>query len=292
MELRVLHYFVTVASAGNITRASQQLLVTQPTLSKQLKELEEELGVTLFVRGNREIRLTEDGDYFLRKAKEILALVDNTVSNLHADEELSGDLYIGGNESPQLTYLVRLFTAIHQEAPNTQLHLQAMTTDLAFEQLDKGLLDFVLSVGLVNTEKYEHLRLPWQDQGMLLIPKEHPLAQKETITGHDLEDYPIIAFGQKDAYADLANWLGTSPDRLQFVGSFSIPSVGIQMVQAGLGLAFCLDGITIPEELTLRPLEPAATPSLRLIWKKDQPLSKLGQAFLDRLLITIAKENQ
>lgn len=283
MELRVLRYFVAVANERNITRAAESLHVSQPTLSKQLMDLEDELDLTLFMRGNRTITLTEDGEYFLRKTREILALVDNTVANLHTREQLSGELHIGANESPQLEHLAQIFADIRSENPDTRFHLQGMNTDQSFERLDKGLLDFVVSVGLVNAERYEQLRLPWTDKGMLLMPKDHPLAEKESVMGADLENYPIIAFGQEYSYTDLANWLGTSPDKLNFAGSFNVPSVGIQMTQAGLGLAFCLEGIPLADDLTARPLEPAAEPGLRLIWKKDQPMSSLAEEFLERV---------
>ena len=280
MELRVLRYFVAVANERNITRAAESLHVSQPTLSKQLMDLEDELDLTLFMRGNRTITLTEDGEFFLRKAREILSLVDSTVANLHSREQLSGQLNIGANESPQLKHITDIFHGIHRDHPETQFHLQGMTTDLAFERLDKGLLDFVISVGLVNTDRYDHLRLPWTDRAVLIMPKDHPLADKEYISGKDLEDYSIIAFGQEFAYQDLANWLGTSPDKINFVGSFNVPSIGIQMTQAGLGLAFSLDGFALPDDLVARPLRPTAEPSLRLIWKKDQPMSELAQTFL------------
>lgn len=286
MELRILRYFLTVANERNITRAAQSLHVSQPTLSKQLMDLEDELDLTLSMRGNREITLTEDGEYFLQKTREILALVDQTIANIHRREQLSGQLHIGGNESPQLKYLAQLFADIRQENPKIQLRLHGMTTDLAFEQLDKGLLDFVLSVGLVDAAKYEHIKLPWQDKAALILPTDHPLAQKNSITGQDLEGYPIIAFSQEYAYTDLANWMGTSPDKLSIAGTFNVPSIGIHMAQGGLGLAFSLEEMPLPKDLTSRPLEPAATPSLpslRLIWKKDQVLSNLAQEFLQKI---------
>lgn len=283
MELRVLRYFVAVANERNITRAAESLHISQPTLSKQLMDLEDEIDLTLFMRGNRTITLTEDGEYFLQKAREIIALVDNTVANLHTHEQLSGELYIGANETPQLKHLAQIFKTIHQENPDTKLHLEGMITDLAFERLDKGLLDFVVSVGLVNTDKYQQLRLPWTDKATLIMPNNHPLSTNQTITGSDLDAYPLIAFGQEYSYQDLANWMGTSIDRLNFVGSFNVPSVGIQMTQSGLGIAFSLEGFPLPDDLVSRPLEPAAEPSLRLIWKKDQVLSPLAQEFLTRI---------
>lgn len=283
MELRVLRYFVAVANERNITRAAESLHISQPTLSKQLMDLEDELDLTLFMRGNRTITLTEDGEYFLRKAREILNLVDHTVANLHTRDRITGELAIGANESPNLAYLSSIFKEIREENPDTKFHLQGMTTDHAFERLDKGLLDFVITVGLVNTDKYHKLRLPWTDKGSLLMPIEHPLTQKKSITGKDLENYPIIAFGQEDAYRDLANWMGSSIDKINFVGSFNVPSVGIQMTQAGLGLAFTLEGFSLPDNIVSRPLEPLAKPSLQLFWKKDQTFSPLAQEFLDRV---------
>lgn len=283
MELRVLRYFVAVANERNITRAAESLHISQPTLSKQLMDLENELDLTLFMRGNRTITLTEDGEYFLRKAREIIHLVDHTVDNLHSRDQLSGTLTIGANESPQLQHIVQICSGIHKDNPDTKFHLQGMTTDHAFERLDKGLLDFVITVGLVNTDKYHKLRLPWTDKGSLLMPIEHPLTQKKSITGKDLENYPIIAFGQEDAYRDLANWMGSSIDKINFVGSFNVPSVGIQMTQAGLGLAFTLEGFSLPDNIVSRPLEPLAKPSLQLFWKKDQTFSPLAQEFLNRI---------
>lgn len=283
MELRVLRYFVAVANERNITRAAESLHVSQPTLSKQLMDLEDELDLTLFMRGNRTITLTEDGEYFLRKAREILHLVDHTVANLHTRDRLTGELAIGANESPNLAHLSEIFRQIRQDNPETKFHLHGMTTDHAFERLDKGLLDFVIAVGSVTVSKYEHLTLPWQDKACILLPKDHPLAEKKAITGKDLEDYPIIAFGQESGYRDLANWLGTSLDKLNFAGSFNVPSVGIQMTQAALGLAFNLEGFALPDDIVSLPLEPLAQPHLQLFWKKDQTLSPLAQEFLERV---------
>lgn len=283
MELRVLRYFVAVANERNITRAAESLHISQPTLSKQLMDLEDELDLTLFMRGNRTITLTEDGEYFLRKAREILNLVDHTVTNLHTRDRITGELAIGANESPNLAHLSSIFKEIREENPDTKFHLHGMTTDHAFEKLDKGLLDFVIAVGSVNVDKYEHLQLPWQDRACVLLPKDHPLAAKTSITGKDLENYPIIAFGQESGYRDLANWLGTSIDKLTFAGSFNVPSVGVQMTQAGLGIAFNLEGFALPDDIVSRPLEPLAEPHMQLFWKKDQTFSPLAQEFLHRI---------
>lgn len=283
MELRVLQYFITIAAEGNITKASQILHMSQPTLSKQLRDLEDELGIQLFDRGNRGMTLTPGGEYFLGKVKDIISLLDGTLANLRTQDTLTGELHIGTNESPKLKELTAIFAEIEKDHPDTQLHLHGLRMEDAFEQLDKGLLDFVLSVGLVKTERYEHIRLPWMDQAAIILPKDHPLAQKDTIKASDLEGLPLIVFGQKEAYHDLSNWFGKSIDQLHIVGSFNIPSIGIQMTLSGLGLAFSLSDLPLPEELVSRPLKPLATPALRLIWKKDHTLSDLAQAFLQRI---------
>lgn len=283
MDLRILRYFVTVANEGTISQAARVLHVSQPTLSKQLMELEEELDLTLFMRGNRNITLTQDGLFFLGKAKEILHLVDHTLANLHTSKTLTGQLTIGLNETPNIAYLTSTFKDIQKQNPDTQIHLQGMTTEIAYEKLDQGLLDFVVTVGSMTSDHYQHLQLPVQDTACLVLPKDHPLAKKTSIRGKDLIDQPLIAFGQKSGYQDLANWLGTSLEQLNIVASFNLPTIGIQMVQAGLGLAFNLEGFSLPEDLVSRPLHPLATPHLQLLWKKEQPLSPLAQEFLEQL---------
>jgi transcriptional regulator len=178
MDLRVLKYFLVVATERNISNAAKILFVSQPALSKQLKELEEELGVILFKRRNRNITLTEDGVYFLSKTKEILSLVDITVSNLKQKDIISGEINIGAAETLQLEKIFKIISYMTKEFPNIKTNITSGNADEIILKLDSGLLDFAIIVGFIDKNKYEHLSLPWYDKWGLLIRKDNSLSKK------------------------------------------------------------------------------------------------------------------
>lgn len=206
MELRVLKYFIVVATERNISNAAKILYVSQPALSKQLKNLEEELGVTLFKRGNRNITLTEDGVYFLTKAKEILSLVDTTVANLTQEDIIGGEINIGAGESAQMRHIFNIINDMMIDYPNIKTNVTSGNADEMLLKLDNGILDFAITFGFVDKSKYEHLSLPWYDKWGLLVRKDNFLAKKDYILSKDLENIPLIISKQTNV-DNFFSWL-------------------------------------------------------------------------------------
>ena len=291
MEIRVLKYFLAVATEKNISRAARRLHLSQPALSKQLKELEIELGVTLFIRGNREIELTEEGMYLFNKAKEILSLVDQTISNLKEEEEIVGEVYIGGGETRAMSLIAEAAKKMIIEFPNVKIHLSSGTSDYVMEKLDHGLFDFGLVIDPANKQKYESLRIPAKDIWGLLVRNDHILANKSTITARELKGIPLFCSHQTLVENQMSEWLGSSLEHYNFIGSYNLLYNASLMVEAGVGCALCLDGIinTADKKLKFIPLEPELSAGLNLIWKKNQPLSRTAKKFLEKLKLIIDK---
>lgn len=198
MDIRILHYFVTIAQEKNITRAAERLLITQPTLSRQLKELEEGLGVSLFHRANREMTLTEDGQYLYNRAQEILQLVNKTEENLTRKGEIGGDLHIGTAETASFDLVADACRSLLEIYPQIRLNFYDDKADSLYEKLDKGTLDFALVITRTVPAKYKMIQLPRKDRWGVLVPKNHPLTNLEQITVEEIVSYPLIVSNQSD----------------------------------------------------------------------------------------------
>nr|WP_314386351.1 LysR family transcriptional regulator [uncultured Fusobacterium sp.] len=285
MELRVLKYFLVVATERNISNAAKILFVSQPALSKQLKDLEEELGVILFKRGNRNISLTEDGVYFLSKTKEILSLVDITVSNLKQEDIISGKINIGAAETLQLENVFKIISCMMKEFPNIKTNITSGDADEIILKLDSGLLDFAIIVGFIDKNKYEHLSLPWYDKWGLLIRKDNPLSKKKYIITNDLKNIPLIISKQTNIDNFLAEWLGENIDNFNIVATYNLLYNAALMAKENIGNVLCLDGIinTNGSNLKFLPLKPELKTSLSIIWKKNKSLSNIAKKFLEDL---------
>lgn len=285
MELRVLKYFLVVATERNISNAAKILFVSQPALSKQLKELEEELGVILFKRGNRNISLTEDGVYFLSKTKEILSLVDITVSNLKQEDIISGEINIGAAETLQLENIFKIISCMMKEFPNIKTNITSGDADEIILKLDSGLLDFAIIVGFIDKNKYEHLSLPWYDKWGLLIRKDNSLSKKKYIIRDDLKNIPLIISKQTNVNNFLAEWLGENIDNFNIVATYNLLYNATLMAKENIGNVLCLDGIINTNGINLKflPLKPELKTSLSIIWKKNKSLSNVAKKFLEDL---------
>ena len=285
MDLRVLKYFLVVATERNISNAAKILFVSQPALSKQLKELEEELGVILFKRGNRNITLTEDGVYFLSKTKEILSLVDITVSNLKQKDIISGEINIGAAETLQLEKIFKIISYMTKEFPNIKTNITSGNADEIILKLDSGLLDFAIIVGFIDKNKYEHLSLPWYDKWGLLIRKDNSLSKKKYIIKDDLKNIPLIISKQTNVDNFLAEWLGENIDNFNIVATYNLLYNAALMAKENIGNVLCLDGIinTNGSNLKFLPLKPELKTSLSIIWKKNKSLSNVAKKFLEDL---------
>lgn len=287
MELRVLRYFLTVVREKNITGAAKALNVTQPTLSKQLMELEESLGKKLFVRGNRTITLTEEGMLLYRRAQEIIDLADKTESEFGgSDEVISGDICIGGAETDAMRLTAKTIKKLQNEYPHIQYHLFSGNADDVTERLDKGLLDFGILIEPADIKKYDYLRLPATDTWGLLMKKDSPLAALEMIRPENLRNIPLLCSKQTLVKNEISGWLRDDYDKLNIVATYNLIYNASLMVEEGVGYALCLDKLvntTGSSSLCFRPLEPGLEANLDIVWKKYQVFSKAAEKFLEKL---------
>ena len=289
MEIRVLRYFLAVAREESISGAAENLHITQPTLSRQLMELEEELGTKLFNRGkkNRKVTLTDEGMRLRRRAEEIVTLTDKTQAEFNsADETISGEIYIGGGETDAMRLIARTAKKLQSSHPHIKYHLFSGNADDVAERLDKGLLDFGIFIEPANMEKYDYIRLPATDTWGLLMRRDSPLAQKESIKAEDLRNIPLITSRQSMVRNVLSGWSGRDFDKLNIAATYNLVYNASLMVAEGFGYALCLDRLVntaTSSELCFKPLEPHLEAYLDIVWKKYQMPSKAAEKFLSQL---------
>lgn len=286
MELRVLQYFLAVAREQSITAAAQSLHLTQPTLSRQLKDLEDELGKQLLIRGPRKITLTNDGIRLRKRAEEILDLVGRTEKELaQSDETISGDIYIGTGETDGMRQIARTANHLQAQYPAIQFHIVSGDAADVCDQLDKGLLDFGILLGDIDKLKYHYLELPMRDTWGVLMPRNSPLAKKETVSPEDLWEKPLLLSRQVDNKGGLYRWLRREPSELHTVATYNLIYNASLMVDEGMGYAFTLDKLinTTGSSLCFRPLEPRLKLGMYLVWKKSHSFSRAAEVFLEQL---------
>ncbi len=286
MELRVLRYFLAVAREENITAAAQRLHVTQPTLSKQLMDLEDELGSKLFLRGSRKITLTEEGMFLRRRAQEIVDLADKTETEfLSGGAEPTGDVYIGGGETDGMRCVTAAIRRLHATCPAIRFHLFSGNGEDVAERLDKGLLDFGLFVGRIDMKKYEYITLPAYDIWGLLLRNDDPLARKEYITPADMRALPLLCSRQAMIQNELSGWLGYPFEQLTVIGTYNLIYNAALLVEEGVGCALCIDKLVnvSGSALCFRPFYPQLTAELTLAWKKYQVFSGAAKRLLEEL---------
>lgn len=284
MELRVLEYFLAVTREQNISGAAQALHLSQPTLSRQLKDLEDALGKQLFIRGNRKITLTEEGMILRKRAEEILDLVRKTEDEINVSDDISeGDIYIGAGETDAVRLIAQAAHQLQLRYPNIRYHINSGDTIDVLELLDKGLIDFGLLFGSVDTTKYEYIELPVKDIYGILMRKDSPLAQKEYITPEDLWDVPLICNRRSVDGDALCTWLKKNLSQLHIAATYNLLFNASLMVEEGIGYALGLDNIiNVKHHATLcfKELHPRLDASMSLIWKKYQIFSKPAEKFL------------
>ena len=291
MELRVLRYFLTIAREGSITNAANVLHVTQPTLSRQIHDLEEELGQRLFVRGSRNMRLTAEGMILLKRAEEIISMVDKTEAEFHSmSNVVSGDIYIGGGETEAVKLIAQIVCELRTAYPEIHYHLYSGNAEDVTERLDKGLLDFGLLIQPADISKYDYFNIPARDTWGVIMRKDIPLAKKETIRKEDLLNVPLICsrqvISEERHRNEFAEWFGEDFDKLDIVTTFNLVYNAAIMVEAGVGYAITIDKIantTESSSLCFRPLEPQLDSGLNIIWKKDQVFSAAAALFFKKL---------
>ncbi len=294
MEIRVLRYFVEVAREENITHAALRLHISQPTLSKQLKDLEAELGKKLFKRSSSSVHLTQEGLLLYKRAQDILEMVDKTTKEFQSLKEMvGGDVHIGCAESENISYIARRFKALQKRYPNICFQLCSGDTQDLRDRLDQGLFDFALIVQDPDLSKYNALKLPGHDRWGVLMLRNDRLSHKETISCTDLIDVPLIV-SRQGIQDDLLQVFGELVDQLHIVATFNLAYNASILVKEGLGYALTFDRIveTSPENgLCFRPLALNLEVSMYLIWKKHQIFSPAAQAFLEEIKTDLIHSN-
>lgn len=284
MELRVLNYFLMVARKENITKAAQLLHVTQPTLSRQLMQLEEELGVKLFHRGKHSVSLTEDGMLLRRRALELVALSEKTKMELqHKKEMPTGEIAIGCGETKSMSILSENMVSFRQKYPLVQFSIYSAIADDIKERIEKGLLDMGLLVEPVDISKYEFIRLPLKEQWGVLVRMDSPLAEKAFVTSEDLREVPLLMVRRELVRNELANWFGDAYEQLEIAATYNLIVNAAYMVERGLGAALCFDLGTVFENLRFVPLAPRMETGSVLVWKKNQTLSAAQSLFIQHI---------
>ena len=281
MELRVLKYFLVVAREENITRAAALLHLTQPTLSRQLMQLERELGVTLFHRSRYRITLTEDGMLLRRRAQEIVDLAERTAQEfLRREEDLAGEVAIGAGESNNMTFLSQHMAAFRREHPLVRFRIYSAIAGDIKERLEKGLLDFGLLAEPVDIGRYEFLRMPRQDRWGVWVRRDSPLAAREVVTPPDLLGVPLLLGEQEEVRRELAGWFGDIYEHLEVAGTFNLILNAANMVRNGVAAAIGFDIGNLSDDLRFLPLSPALETGTVLVWKKAEAFSPTAAEFL------------
>ena len=299
MEFRVLRYFLTVAREGSITGAANSLHLTQPTLSRQLQDLEKELGQTLLIRGKHKITLTPEGMILRKRAEEIVDMVEKTEAEFNSiSDVIGGDIYIGSGETDSMKYIARVMKDIQQEYPNVKFHVYSGNAEDVIEKLDKGLLDFGVLIQPIDLSKYDNITLPEKDLWGVLMLKSSPLAKKEFVTLEDLASVPILASRQMSkkysAESGFLHWFGDAFEHLNIAVTYNLVYNAAIMVKAGIGYAVTLDKLvntTGDSDLCFRPLKPKLESGLDIVWKKYQVFSPAAKLFLDKLSESLQKGN-
>ena len=287
MDIRVLQYFLAVAREESITRAAERLRMTQPPLSRQLKDLEDELGKQLLIRGSKKVTLTEDGMLLRKRAEELVDLMKKTKAELtSSNENINGDIHIGCGETEAISFLAQAAWNLQQKHPLIHYHIYSGDAERVMERLDKGLIDFGLLVGPVDVNKYDYMRLPLKDRWGVLMRKDSSLAEKESIIAEDLWDKPLIISRQTSMNSEMFSWLKTDVAKLNIVATYDLVYNASQFVKKGFGYVIALDKLintTGDSSLCFRPLYPILEAGLCIVWKKYQVFSKASNAFLQQL---------
>lgn len=290
MELRVLRYFLAVAQYQNMTKAAHELLVSQPTLSKQLADLETELGAQLFVRGHRQITLTEEGEYLQTRAKEIIQLANQTAANIQADQVVTGKLSIGAGESVGMKRIMKVVSEIIQDYPDVKIHLVSGNADEMENALNHGTIDFAVLMGKRNLNNYNYLSLPETNKWGLVMKSDDLLAKKNIITPSDLIGLPLLMSEQGLEEHRFQDWWKNFSEKMNIVGTYTLTFNAQLMVGEGNVYMITFDHLintTNNEDLTFRPLSPTLTEPTYIIWKKNIVQSKVAQLFIKRLTASL-----
>lgn len=294
VETRLLHYFLTVARERNITNAAKVLHITQPTLSRQMTLLEEQLGVKLFVRDSRPLALTDEGFLLRRRAEEILELVEKTEAEVSAQEEqVEGSVSIGCGELASTKLLMEMVAGFSEQFPRVTFDVYTANADRIKHRMDNGLTDVGLLLEPVGMERYEFIRMPVRERWVAMMPSGVPLARRKYVTARDLDDIPMIMPSRQKVHDEVASWFGDDYEKLRLIGTSNLSTNAALMVQAGMGYALTVEGsMPFLEQSNIRmiPLYPELTATSVLAWKRGQPISTAVSRFLEYIKCFLSME--
>ena len=294
VETRLLHYFLTVARERNITNAAKVLHITQPTLSRQMTLLEEQLGVKLFVRDSRPLALTDEGFLLRRRAEEILELVEKTEAEVSAQEEqVEGAVSIGCGELASTKLLMEMVSGFSEQFPRVTFDVYTANADRIKHRMDNGLTDVGLLLEPVEMERYEFIRMPVRERWVAMMPSGVPLARRKYVTARDLDDIPVIMPSRQKVHDEVASWFGDDYEKLRLIGTSNLSTNAALMVQAGMGYALAVEGsMPFLEQSNIRmiPLYPELTATSVLAWKRGQPISTAVSRFLEYIKCFLSME--
>ena len=287
MEFTALLRFLEVARLKNFTAAASALNLTQPTLSRQIQDLEEELGTPLLVRGKRQTRLTEAGEYLFKSASEIVELAERTKAAIaHANKQVRGDVHIAGGETRTMNLVARAIRKTRDRHPLIRFHIYSGNAEAVAERLERGLADFGVFVLPANLEKFDYINLPMNDRWGLLLRKDDPVAGRKRIRPADLPALKLICSAQNSVSNEISGWMGGNAASLDIVATYTLLYNAAIMVQEGVGAAICLDGIadiSSASALCFRPFDPALEVSIAIAWKKGYLFSRAASLFREVL---------
>lgn len=281
MEIRVLNYFLMVAREENITRASALLHLSQPTLSRQMMQLEEELGVKLFSRHKHSIVLTDEGMLLKRRAEEIVSLAEETQREFKRQEAVSGVISIGSGEARSVQFLTELISSFKEKYPLVQYDIYSAAADDIQYRIEKGLLDIGFLLEPVDIGRYEYLRVPQKERWGVLVHTDWDLAKKDTVSPKELSGIPVLMSKRQGVKTELAGWFGEYYHKLEVVSTYNLIYNAAIIARAKLGAAITMDHGNLYENLRFVPFSPPIETGCVLVWKKHQSLSKASALFLE-----------
>ena len=285
MEIRVLRYFLAVVREESITKAAELLHITQPTLSRQIAQMEDEMGVKLFDRGTRKILLTNEGMLLRRRAEEILELIDKTERELVEQQEMvEGTVSLGCGDLAAVQAMPDLIRGFHERYPAVRFDLYTATADHVKERTDRGVTDIGLLLEPINKEKYDYINLNCQEQWVVVMPPNSPLAELDAVSPKDLRGLPLILPHRLNVQSELARWFGDEFEKLNILFTSNLPSNSSIMVHHGLAYSIIVKGSISfwnPEKITYRPLSPELSAPSVLAWRRKQPFGLAAEKFID-----------
>lgn len=296
MEIRVLRYFLTVCREENISKAAEALYITQPTLSRQLMELEEELGTTLFVRGKRKIALTEDGMLLRRRAEELIELQDKIVGEYKNQfGELSGVISIGAAETKAFEIIPKAIESFRKKNPLVTFDIHSDIATNVKERLDRGIADIGLLVEPGDIDKYDFIRLNTADKCGILMSVKSPLASQKSVTVDDLIGLPVVANKRESIRQFYRSALGQKYDQLNVIATFNLINNAAYFAEDNIGYVFTIEGTLRnqnSDKICFKPFSPEIAQSSFIIWKKFQPMRKVVKCFIDEITMLIEHNKQ